>query len=139
MGFINFLILPVFNEFSKLCHNLQPLIQRAEQNRRAWEDLKEVFETHREAALRLINNQDDIGGVEGEYFSYENYIRRKFRSTGNNFEQVQHLQQSHQTAHFLHNQRKGSFVTRRSSINKGERAVANQEVTEKTSGVFVLE
>jgi len=137
VGFINFLVLPVFQEFAKLCQNLHPLIQRAEQNKKAWEELKEVFETHKEAAQRLVNHEEDLGGVEGDYFSYENYIRRKFKTAENN--QEHQLQQSTQTAHFIHNQRKGSFMTRRSSINKGERALVNQENSEKTSGVFVLE
>lgn len=133
VGFINFLVLPVFQEFSKMCTNLQPLIHKAEANRKKWEELKDTFEQHREASL-LDFNCEEIGGIDGDYFSYENYLRRKFKQNTSGPPALNSLQQSHATAHFSNNQRP-SFKSRKSSILKIDKSLLNDN---NQTGAFLL-
>eukprot|EP00347_Sterkiella_histriomuscorum_P001167 403373070 len=159
VGFINYLVIPVFTEYSKICINIEPLLRKAQANRQQWEDLKDVFEMHKEAGISAHINQD-LGGFEGDYFSYENYKLRK--------QEVAKTQSQTQTTaptlHHLHtanplptsnglspnnkslmnlsvrnpsNQRI-SFLARKSSIRSGTKILHSQQNHESEIGVFVL-
>ena len=76
VDFISYLVLPVYTEFSKLCYNLEPLIENLETNRKMWDSLKETFEIIKQSMNNQIINYEE-NDFESDFFSYENYQHRK--------------------------------------------------------------
>lgn len=89
INFINFVVEPTLTIFGKLCRGVkqvdsnnqqeQPLIARVFENRERWRNLEDVFEQYRETTTASTNG---VGGkfeisIDNEFFSYENYLKRK--------------------------------------------------------------